>query len=130
MCAPEPDEKHRAALNKNVARSAAGPPPWVPENVTYMEWPELPPVTDVKRVHLEPGDVVVVRLSRRLEPGDLVAMRETLRGIFAGHQVLVLSDEADLEVMRKGLTSEQFAEWKARHEAGSVSNDLDGICGG
>lgn len=132
MCTPEPDEKHRTALNKNVARSAAG----------------LPPVTDVKRVHLELGDVVVVRLSRRLEPGDLDILREHLGATFDGHQVLVLSDEADIEVVSPAeptvhvapspITREQFEAWARGIQAAltgqrsirPVDNDLDGICGG
>lgn len=67
---------------------------------------------DVKRIHLEPGDVLVVRAKRPLEQHHANMIREMCVRTFGDKQkIVVLDDNIDFEVYR------------ASHEAEERSSD-------
>ena len=45
---------------------------------------------DVQRLHLDPCDVVVITASERINQANAEFMRDTLRGAFGNHRVVVL----------------------------------------
>lgn len=55
----------------------------------------------VKLLRLQPGDVVVLRLSGEPSEQDIADITERLKSTFPGHQAVVLSDDAELQVFRK-----------------------------
>lgn len=61
-----------------------------------------PPIEleDVKRLALRPGDVLVVRSSRPLTWEQMDDARALLQRNFPDHEVIVLGQGIDLEVMR------------------------------
>lgn len=58
-------------------------------------------IGDISKVDLQPGDVVVVKLARALTQAAGDKLAELVQPYFPDHQVLVLSDGIDLEVVRR-----------------------------
>lgn len=60
-------------------------------------------VQDLKRLRLEPGDKVVLRLAAGLDAssGAIDGIEEQLRTIFPDNQVIVLADDHDFTVVRR-----------------------------
>lgn len=56
-------------------------------------------LVDVARARLEPGDVVVVRVSRHLSAAAAGAITSDLKDAFPDHQVVVLPPDINLEVI-------------------------------
>jgi hypothetical protein len=59
------------------------------------------PITleDVKRLRLEPGDTLVLRLGHFL-PADVVAhLQAQMKAAFPNHRTVVLADDMELEVV-------------------------------
>jgi hypothetical protein len=54
---------------------------------------------DVRRLHLDPGDVLVVRLPHRPSPEEAWHLRERLADVFPGRKALILGPGADIEVL-------------------------------
>lgn len=61
---------------------------------------ELPPVADLQRVSLQPGDVLVVRLNAPMVSREqLVQIQQRLESIFPNNKVLVVPKDTDMFVM-------------------------------
>jgi hypothetical protein len=52
----------------------------------------------VLRTHVEPGDIIVVEHPSTLSDHDRVTIHDQLRYVFPGHQVLVLTNGAKLQI--------------------------------
>jgi hypothetical protein len=55
-------------------------------------------IEDVKRLHLNPGDVLVVKLS---QSADLGYVRDILKRIFPDNEVLLADQDVELTVVEK-----------------------------
>ncbi len=59
------------------------------------------PLRDVARLRLEPGDVLVVRLSRDVSPAEQRRMIENLEPLIAPNRGMIVGPDADIEVISK-----------------------------
>jgi hypothetical protein len=57
-------------------------------------------VADLKRVSLEPGDVVVLQVPGDLSDKHAALLRENLSEAFPGHEIGILTGGAQLSVVR------------------------------
>lgn len=53
----------------------------------------------VKRLHMEPGDVVVVKLKRQPADFEAAAVQATMKALVPGHHIIVLGPDAEIEVL-------------------------------
>ena len=61
---------------------------------------EMPEITEVQRIALNPGDVVVARVAGRLTAKQAHMVSQQLRKAFPSNEVLVLDGSAELDVFR------------------------------
>jgi hypothetical protein len=57
-------------------------------------------VADLKRVRLEPGDILVVQVAGDLSDAQAAQLKEGISKAFPGHEVGILTGGAQLSVMR------------------------------
>ena len=58
-------------------------------------------VTDVERLHLEPGDVVVVRVDQRITVEQAARIKELVAPVVAPNRVLVTGSDVRLQVLSR-----------------------------
>jgi len=63
-----------------------------------MEKPEW--LRGIMVIHLEPRDVVVLKIDKDLKQRDVAAHRAGLEPLFPGHEILIVGPKVDLGVMR------------------------------
>ena len=59
---------------------------------------ELTVAGDVQRLALQPGDVVIVRVSEHISVETATRIRDYCRSAFEGHEVIVLGSGMSIEV--------------------------------
>jgi hypothetical protein len=59
-------------------------------------------VKELRRVQLQPGDVLVVKARGRLSKREIDYMKHLLAHYFPAHQALILTDGIDLGVIAAG----------------------------
>lgn len=57
-------------------------------------------IEDVKRLHLNPGDVLVVKLPRG---GNYATAHDQLQELFPGNKVLIVHPDVEFEVLDQGV---------------------------
>ncbi len=57
-------------------------------------------IEDVKKLQLEPGDILVIRIPRQYAAPALERLRQRVCELIPDHKVLVLGSEVDLEILR------------------------------
>lgn len=63
---------------------------------------EIPPITEVKRLRLRPGDILVVRVEQALIPSDVQKLKTLMRrhlNLAEDFPVLILGGGTDIEVV-------------------------------
>ena len=63
---------------------------------------DLPTIEDVKRLHLNPGDTLVLHLAGDPTAESIEGLAERLRREFPDNRVLVLTEGAKVEVLEAG----------------------------
>lgn len=61
---------------------------------------ELPEISEVKVVKVDPGDVIVLRGSRRISKEQARALMEYAQPLWPDNQIAVLPGEVDISVVR------------------------------
>jgi len=59
-----------------------------------------PNITEVQIAHVQPGDVIVYRSPTAMSPEDVTAVGDRLAEIFPGHQIAILDEGGELQVLR------------------------------
>jgi hypothetical protein len=68
---------------------------------------ETPQIEDIRRLHLDPGDVIVLKVQHPLTQAQADRMVQRMRAVLPGHKCLVLDHDVDLTVVSAGPTIEQ-----------------------
>lgn len=68
-----------------------------------MRQDDLPPITAVERLHLEPGDIVVVHVEARITAAVAAEIKRRVATIVEPHDVIVLSESVTLSVIESDL---------------------------
>jgi hypothetical protein len=63
---------------------------------------ELPPILDVERLHLEPGDVLVVHVAGNITTEQGERVRVAVEELITPHRALVVSDAITFAVVEVG----------------------------
>jgi hypothetical protein len=63
---------------------------------------DLPPILDVGRLHLEPGDVVVVHVAGNVTAEQGERIRVAVEELITPHRALVVSDTITISVLEVG----------------------------
>lgn len=70
----------------------------MPEDRIYLD--------EIKRYKAEPGDVLVLRVKRRMKHAEYERIRDTVRKAFPGQNALLLEEDATLEVVQHACQDE------------------------
>jgi hypothetical protein len=54
---------------------------------------------EVKRLHLTPGDIVVVRVARQISAADAAHIQDVLLPVVAPHRVMVITPDITIEIL-------------------------------
>jgi len=84
--------------------------------VSRLMWPDDEPpaitIADVERLHLNPGDVLVVHLVEPVEASAAWFIKQAVERVIAPHRALVVSDGIRLTVLDRELAhDEHVAAW-------------------
>ena len=61
----------------------------------------VPEVESARELHVEPTDVIVVRLRNYVEPLQVWRIREQLEPLFPGRKILITDDDVELDTLRE-----------------------------
>jgi hypothetical protein len=71
---------------------------------------DLPEITEIRRVALSPGDVVVARLKGRISQAAADSVSQRLKGAFPDNRVVLLDGRIDLDIVTAPAPAEPVTE--------------------
>jgi len=66
----------------------------------------------IARLRLEPGDVLIVKTSWKLQGDQMKALRDRAKQFVPNNEVLLITENLDVNVRRRGRDDDESLEWQ------------------